>query len=688
MMNVSYSKVVRLLVWCGCVGWTASMTLSTTLPSVPTTTYYFTGTSAMRSNPERGFRHEIDQGCDRGGITDAQIAQMVQNNLTVSQVYCYLPVNDTLTPQVFQSVQAAFDKLRSAGVKALWRFAYDRDMPGENDYTTETIVNHIAQLKDKFSTNIDAVYVLQAGFIGSWGEWHSSKRNIHLNATATSLIVEAELFELLPPDRKINVRVPVYKLGGVLRRAALPPRPSSPDSNSTRCHGLSPFPIPIQECRGAFGGINASQCEALGCCFNSSVPGVAFCRVPSFQLSFVVNRNQSSPSSPSSSSSSSVPVGMDFGVLSGDIAKGNTALARIGYDNDGFMSTLDDGGTFGNQFFNPSWASAGAPFPQLGTQLSSSRATPIFDTGHGPAVDSDYTYVKQESAWVPVDGEMFWNVGAKVYDPQWPKIIGGETAAWRLRELHYTTLSFVHGYLDTTPALAKNETIGVWMNTTLDIARLIEDRLPISPAYASTPHSQYEYIRDHLGYRLELQSATYPPLFNLTSAGPQIAWNFSASLVNWGFAAPINPRPVLLVLLAVDHKTILWTSETSIADVRDWQPFTPGDPTYTPVIYSFGAEYTIPTNISLLCLQASQGNQQSSSSPSSLPSSSSCDLSIGILMPDERMTNLGASPASAAAYSIRFANDDIDWVPIVGVGAVNVLGNISIVSSLESNSRL
>lgn len=45
----------------------------------------------------------------------------------------------------------------------------------------------------------------QAGFIGSWGEWHSSMQNLHANATATAAIVEAELIHLLPPDRKLNV---------------------------------------------------------------------------------------------------------------------------------------------------------------------------------------------------------------------------------------------------------------------------------------------------------------------------------------------------------------------------------------------------------------------------------------------------------------------------------------------------
>eukprot|EP00729_Bicosta_minor_P021654 gene21654-8585_t len=62
-------------------------------------------------------------------------------------------------------------------------------------------------------------------------------------------------------------------------------------------------------------------------------------------------------------------------------------------------------------------------------------------------------------------------------------------------------------------------------------------RLPISTGYvaevAALPFfSIFDYIRDHLGYRLEVA-----------------AFIFAAELVNYGFAAPVNPRPVQLVLL-------------------------------------------------------------------------------------------------------------------------------------------
>ena len=76
-------------------------------------------------------------------------------------------------------------------------------MPGTHAYTPDTILGHIDQLESVVADNLDALYVLQAGFIGSWGEWHSSKMNIHTNASAVSRIVEAELYTLLPAGKAI-----------------------------------------------------------------------------------------------------------------------------------------------------------------------------------------------------------------------------------------------------------------------------------------------------------------------------------------------------------------------------------------------------------------------------------------------------------------------------------------------------
>ena len=111
-------------------------------------------------------------------------------------------------------------------------------------------------------------------------------------------------------------------------------------------------------------------------------------------------------------------------------------------------------------------------------------------------IDPGFDYEKIESPYVPMDNEMGWNVGLKRYptdaNTSWPIKVPAEVAAWRLREMHYTTMSLMHGYshLDGNghgrqPAPNNNETIDFWMHTKLNVTMASRDfRLPISPEYA------------------------------------------------------------------------------------------------------------------------------------------------------------------------------------------------------------
>jgi di-N-acetylchitobiase len=167
-------------------------------------------------NPERGFRHELDDLCGlppnsrRGQLV--ALHQCKKYNMSIAQTYCYLNgETDTITNETLALLSTGFAKLRAAGVKVLLRFAYDRcrtNDRGEGNYTTARIVKHIRQLAPVVNANIDIVYVLQAGFVGCWGEWHSSRGKIEFNSSQIAQIVAAELHELLPVDRKITMRYP------------------------------------------------------------------------------------------------------------------------------------------------------------------------------------------------------------------------------------------------------------------------------------------------------------------------------------------------------------------------------------------------------------------------------------------------------------------------------------------------
>lgn len=606
------------------------------LPDTAAHTYIYKGSASMINNPERGFRHELHPDSD-GNLSAPELEQLKQFNLTVAQTYWYLPSIPVLSEQTINGVVHTLRTLRSVGVKALFRFAYDRCNSGpigENNYTAQTILDHIHQLAPSFRDEIDAVYVLQAGFVGCWGEWHGS-RNIpdpfNSIRSAVQQIIRAELFELLPADRKINLRYPALKFDVALHRDC--PQIDPSDANGHRSN---------LQCGG----------------FNTSAP----------------DRVLPPP-----------PAEMAFGVANQMNFKQNTAVARLGYDNDAFMCDQFGSGTWvgGAQHDGDvprtsrrdprTHQNAPRDGPNGQIPHRDSYGDPLFNSVHGPMLDPGFKYELQESPYVPMDNEMGWNVGLKPYptdtNESWPAKVPAEVAAWRLREMHYSTMSLMHGYSHMdgngrakTPQPNNNETIDFWMRTELNVTLASRDfRLPIGPEYAAARRSGYEYIRDHLGYRLELRSAVLPQQLH-ADADAGVWFVFEAALLNWGFAAPISPRPVRLALVG-DGGQVAWSSE-SLADPRDWQPYTPGDPTFLPLLHRLRANLTIPAS-ALGCNIESRSNSQNQS----------CLFNFGLYMPDMRLEQAMAKGAvDNSAYCIRLANDDIPWV-----GGINLMGEVVVV---------
>ena len=114
--------------------------------------------------------------------------------MTVVQTYCYLDSeSDQLDPRFLGMLDAGFERHRRAGVKSLFRFAYDSCGPGHEvgtgNYTTERVLKHIEQLTPAIRRNADVISAVYVGFLGCWGEWHDSKLRLEQNSSAVSLVV-------------------------------------------------------------------------------------------------------------------------------------------------------------------------------------------------------------------------------------------------------------------------------------------------------------------------------------------------------------------------------------------------------------------------------------------------------------------------------------------------------------------
>lgn len=291
-----------------------------------------------------------------------------------------------------------------------------------------------------------------------------------------------------------------------------------------------------------------------------------------------------------------------FEEISSSTAFGDKPAARIGFFNDGTLANSCDGGTWPD-----------APF--------STHGNPEFD------------YVCREAPYMPVDGELFWTGHGE-------RFIAGLTAAERFCLHHYTTFSYVHGF----HKLDKDNVewvIDDWQKQELPEKVLKDRRLPVSDSYFdAAPRTSFEYIRDHLGYRIEVQSAEWP-----RTAWPDDEIKFSLSLINRGFSTFINVRRPFFTLIGTSGQIIEIPTE---ADCRSWQPYKPGDPERKPPTHKVSASIKLPQGIS-------PGEWQ-----------------VGFWLPDAA-PSLRLEPE----YAVRCANGDIPWLEIAGYGC-NVLGNICV----------
>ncbi len=449
------------------------------------------------------------------------IERLAADGVTIGQFYIYLTDYSArpLDEAILARIQGEFDAMRRAGVKALLRFAYETtNQSPTNGPTRETVLQHMDQLRPLMERNKDVIYVLQAGVIGAWGEWHSS---VHLRSDEDRAAVLRGLLELAPRDRFLQVRIAPYK---------------------TRVLPLLTG-RPYQE-------VDAAR------------------------------------------------------------AYGDSPEARIGYHNDGVLAGPSHGGSF----------------------------------GRGADGDAAFDLMTRESPWVPVDGELFWSdQGWNGTETKGNVLRGGEVACY-LRRHHFTTFSLAHSYSEHE---GNNHSMDRWRSEPVTRGDLEAMRLPVSDGWLEDAYGQpverawFEYLRDHLGYRLEAREARWPR--EGTAGAP---WTFELSLVNRGFAAPVNARPVVLLFIPRDGVPV---EVPLAADPRAWQPVAPGDPAFKTLTHRVDFAGALP--------RLSPG-----------------EYSVALWLPDAA-PSLRTDPR----YAIRLANrDTVWWTDESGRYGANILGLVSV----------
>ena len=171
----------------------------------------FSASNASLTNPERGFwKFAAD---DFLKVDPAELANIRSQGLSLA--YAIVRLDDcrdaTLPQPVLDALQHSFALTRQAGLKVILRFAYNYSQTSSEyetaeDVTLPVVLGHIAQLGPVIAANADTIAVVQAGFIGAWGESHSSSNG--LDSPGAKAAIRDALAASIPAPLQIQGRYP------------------------------------------------------------------------------------------------------------------------------------------------------------------------------------------------------------------------------------------------------------------------------------------------------------------------------------------------------------------------------------------------------------------------------------------------------------------------------------------------
>jgi len=195
--------------------------------AVPTVTRSYGASAELLANPDRGFYRytETRYRADGSGFVPLDAAQLIrwrtENLITLVYRVFYLDAfagQDVIDPAYLDLLRKDFAAARSAGVKLVVRFAYTDTTSA--DAPLPRVLGHVRQLGPVLSAAADVIAVLQAGFIGRWGEWYYTDNFAHdpanpwdLNDADWSKRAEVltALLAATAPSTAVQVRYPAIK---------------------------------------------------------------------------------------------------------------------------------------------------------------------------------------------------------------------------------------------------------------------------------------------------------------------------------------------------------------------------------------------------------------------------------------------------------------------------------------------
>lgn len=164
--------------------------------------------------------------------------------------------------------------------------------------------------------------------------------------------------------------------------------------------------------------------------------------------------------------------------------------------------------------------------------------------------------VERESPYLPIDGELFWGRWSASPDGFYPDPF--KVLYW-VYDHRYTSLSIRHNYIEN--GVDKPYAMAKWKNIELKPDFLRENGMICDADYFTQKRSVFEYLRDHLGYRIKATS------LDVTATDGGISVNMEA--VNYGFSAPHMLTEAGFALLDTEGRVV---TEVLCDPIKGWQP--------------------------------------------------------------------------------------------------------------------
>lgn len=158
--------------------------------------------------PERGFYGQtVSYSTQPSPLTTVYLDDLKSKKITlIRRLYCFNTFRSgPISAAYLQHIQNDMDLVRNKGFKMILRFAYTFNDPAPwNDAPESIVMSHIDQLSPYIQNNADIIAILEAGFIGRWGEWHTSSNGLANTATMKNILFK--LLDVLPESRNIVIR--------------------------------------------------------------------------------------------------------------------------------------------------------------------------------------------------------------------------------------------------------------------------------------------------------------------------------------------------------------------------------------------------------------------------------------------------------------------------------------------------